>query len=67
MSLTLEELKDKILAHYDPDELVEYLQISSEELIGRFEDKVLYYRSTFEKVIEGEDDEFMWEDYYADA
>ena len=32
MSLTLEEIKEKLLRFYDPDDLLEALQISSEEI-----------------------------------
>jgi len=39
MSLTLEEIKERLLKIYDPDDLLEALEISSEELLDRFEDK----------------------------
>ena len=39
--LTLDELRDKLLDQYDPDDLIELLQISSEELLDRFEDKLI--------------------------
>lgn len=41
MSLTLEELKERLLRLYDPDDLLEALQISSEDILDRFEDKLL--------------------------
>ena len=41
MSLTLEEIKERLLRLYDPDDLIEALQISSEDLLDRFEDKLL--------------------------
>ena len=41
MSLTLEELQDKLMANYDPDDLLEFLELSSEEILDRFEDKVI--------------------------
>ena len=41
MSLTLEEIKERLLRLYDPDDLLEALQISSEEILDRFEDKLL--------------------------
>lgn len=40
MALTIEELKDRIAAQVDPDDIVELLDISSEELLERFTDKV---------------------------
>jgi hypothetical protein len=39
--LTLDELRDKLLDQYDPDDLIEMLQISAEELLDRFEDKLI--------------------------
>ena len=30
MSLTLEELKEKLMENYDPDDLLEFLELSSE-------------------------------------
>ena len=33
MSLTLDEIKERLLQHYDPDDLLESLQISSEEIL----------------------------------
>jgi len=39
--LTLDELRDKLLDQYDPDDLIELLQISAEELLDRFEDKLI--------------------------
>ncbi len=41
MSLTLEELKEKLMDNYDPDDLLEFLELSSEEILDRFEDKVI--------------------------
>ena len=41
MSLTLEEIKEKLLRLYDPDDFLESLQISSEEILDRFEDKLI--------------------------
>lgn len=38
--ITLEEYKEQLLAFYDPDDLVDVLEISSEELIEAFPDKV---------------------------
>lgn len=38
--LTMQELKDKLLQTKDPDELLEELDISSEDLLDRFEDKI---------------------------
>ncbi len=41
MSLTLEEIKERLLKTMDPDDLLEVLQITSEEMLDRFEDKLI--------------------------
>ena len=41
MSLTLEEVKERLLKTFDPDDLLEALQITSEQLLDRFEDKLI--------------------------
>lgn len=46
--LTLEELKERIVAQYDPDLIVEILEISTEELLENFENKLLDKRDKFE-------------------
>lgn len=48
MTLTLEELKEHVCQRYDPDELVEMLDISTEELLEYFEDKLESKRKLFE-------------------
>ncbi len=54
MSLTLDEIKEKILQYYDPDDLLEALQISSEEILDRFEDKLLRKLDEFHEELEEE-------------
>ena len=54
MSLTLEELKERLLRLYDPDDLLEALQISSEELLDRFEDKFIRRLDEFQEELEEE-------------
>jgi hypothetical protein len=56
MSLTLEEIKEKLLRFYDPDDLLEALQISSEEILDRFEDKLLRRLDEFQEDLEEEVD-----------
>ena len=41
MILTLEEVKEKINAEYDPDLIIEVLEITTEELLDCFEDKLV--------------------------
>ncbi len=54
MSLTLDEIKEKILHLYDPDDLLEALQISSEEILDRFEDKLIRKLDQFTEELEDE-------------
>ena len=58
MSLTLEEIKERLLKTFDPDDLLEALQITSEELLDRFEDKLINRLDVFESELEEEDDEY---------
>ena len=39
--VTFEEYKEQLIELYDPDELVDILNISIEELVDRFEDKIV--------------------------
>ena len=56
--LTLEETKERILKTYDPDDLLEALQINSEEILERFEDKLINRLEKFwETVVEDETEE----------
>jgi hypothetical protein len=41
--LTLEDLHDKIRHKLDPDDLVELLQLSTDDLLDRFEDRIELY------------------------
>jgi hypothetical protein len=52
MSLTLEEIKERLLHLYDPDDLIESLQISAEDILDRFEDKLLRKLDDFQEELE---------------
>ncbi len=52
--LTLEELKERIIQNYDPDLIVEILEISTEELLNVFEDKLVENTSKFKDLYEQE-------------
>lgn len=52
MSLTLEEIKERLLQLYDPDDLIEALQISAEDILDRFEDKLLRKLDEFQEDLE---------------
>jgi hypothetical protein len=38
--LTLEELMDRLLTEYDPDDILDLLQISTEDLLDKFSHRV---------------------------
>lgn len=40
MTLTTEDVRDKILEEYDPDDLIEALDISTEDLLDKFWDRL---------------------------
>ncbi len=58
MSLTLEEVKERLLETLDPDDLLEALQITSEEILDRFEDKLINRLDVFEQELEEEENEY---------
>ena len=58
MSLTLEEIKERLLKTMDPDDLLEVLQITSEEMLDRFEDKLINRLDVFEQELEEEENEY---------
>ena len=57
MSLTLEEIKERLLRLYDPDDLLEALHISAEDILDRFEDKLLRKIDEFHEELEEEHEE----------
>jgi len=57
MSLTLEEIKERLLKTLDPDDLLEALQITSEQILDRFEDKLINRLGVFEEELEEEENE----------
>tara|TARA_R100000406_G_scaffold9222_1_gene6166 strand:+ start:490 stop:663 length:174 start_codon:yes stop_codon:yes gene_type:complete len=52
MSLTLEEIKERLLHLYDPDDLIESLRITSEDILDRFEDRLLRKLEDFQEELE---------------
>ena len=58
MSLTLEEIKERLLKTFDPDDLLEALQITSEEMLDRFEDKLINRLDVFEEELEDAENEY---------
>ena len=56
MSLTMEEIKERLLRTYDPDDFLESLEITSEELLDRFEDKLINRLEKFAEELEDEEE-----------
>jgi len=57
MSLTMDEIKERILRVYDPDGLLEAQEISSEELMDRFEDELINPLDRFEEELGDEEED----------
>tara|TARA_A100000164_G_scaffold339989_1_gene335476 strand:+ start:668 stop:853 length:186 start_codon:yes stop_codon:yes gene_type:complete len=57
MSLTLEEIKERLLDTYDADDFLEALEITSEELLDRFEDKLINRLDKFEEELTNEEED----------
>jgi hypothetical protein len=53
MTLTIDELKERISNQFDPDLVVEMLEITTEELLENFHDRLVDNINKFE--LEGED------------
>ena len=51
-NLTMEEIKERLLQRYDPEDLVEALDLSSTELLDRFEDKLINRLESFEEELQ---------------
>jgi len=58
MSLTLEEVKERLLKTFDPDDLLEVLQITSDQILERFEDRLINRLDVFEQELEEEENEY---------
>ncbi len=66
MSLTIEELIEIVGERYDPDLLIEVLQITSEEILERFKDKVEENYDKFEET-EGNNNDISGENHMGEA
>ena len=62
MSLTMNEIKEKLLERYEVDDLVEALAVTSEELLDRFEDKLINRLDGFEEDLNEETTEETYTD-----
>jgi hypothetical protein len=63
MSLTLEETKERLLRFYDPDDLLEALQISAPEILDRFEDKLIRRLDFFYEEFKEQEEEYDEDEY----
>ena len=62
MSLTMNEIKEKLLERYEVDDLVEALEVTSEELLDRFEDKLINRLDIFEEDLKEETTQEVYTD-----
>jgi hypothetical protein len=49
MSLTMDEIKERVLTRYDIDDLISLLDVTAEEIVDRFEDKFINRLALFEE------------------
>jgi len=63
MSLTMDEVIERILKRYDPEDLLEALDITSEELLDRFEDKFIIRLQDFEEAVDEDEAEIEQDEY----
>tara|TARA_R110002074_G_scaffold108326_1_gene233765 strand:+ start:609 stop:794 length:186 start_codon:yes stop_codon:yes gene_type:complete len=61
----MDEIREMILKRYDPDDLIDYLELTSQEILDRFEDKLINRLEMFEEELQddtrpdtGEEDEY---------
>ena len=55
MSLTMDEIKERVLTRYDIDDIISLLDITAEEIVDRFEDKFINRLALFEEELEGQE------------
>tara|TARA_S200002703_G_scaffold118278_1_gene103931 strand:- start:282 stop:464 length:183 start_codon:yes stop_codon:yes gene_type:complete len=60
----MDEIIERILKRYDAEDLLEALDISSEELLDRFEDKFINRLHLFEAEVDEEDEVEVEQDEY---
>ncbi len=61
MSLTMDEIRERVLTRYDIDDLLTLLDVTAEEIVDRFEDKFINRLSLFEEELEGQETD-KWSD-----
>jgi len=63
MSLTMDEVIERILKRYDAEDLMEALDITSEEILDRFEDKFITRLQAFEEAVDEDEAEVEQDEY----
>lgn len=61
MTMTTKDLKDKLI-QLDEISVMELLDLSSEDLVDRFEDKIQSRADYLESELHDEYEEYLWED-----
>jgi uncharacterized protein YabN with tetrapyrrole methylase and pyrophosphatase domain len=59
----MDEVIERILKRYDPEDLLEALDITSEELLDRFEDKFIIRLQDFEEAVDEDEAEIEQDEY----
>ena len=57
MSLTYCEIVERMLKYLDRDELLEILEITDEEILDRFDDRITRY---YDEIMEALPNEYWW-------
>lgn len=55
MSLTMDEIKERVLTRYDIDDLLTLLDVTAEQIVDRFEDKFINRLALFEEELESQE------------
>lgn len=58
MSLTITEIKERLCNYYDPDDICEALELTTEMLLDKFEDRMVQYLYKFKEELEDDEEEF---------
>jgi hypothetical protein len=53
----MEEIKERLLRTYDPEDFLETLEITSDELLDRFEDKLINRLEYFAEELASEEED----------
>ena len=63
MSLTMDEIKERVLTRYDIDDLLTLLDVTAEEIVDRFEDKFINRLQVFEAEVDEDEVEVEQDEY----